>query len=45
MTSLPPELSFRNAMEPGKGAMVQVTWPREMFVDPGTVPDLMFDRV
>ncbi len=38
-------LSFRNAMEPGKGAMVQVTWPREMFVDPGTVPDLMFDRV
>jgi two-component system sensor histidine kinase RegB len=38
-------LSFRNAMEPGKGAMVQVIWPREMFVDPGAIPDRMFDRV
>jgi len=38
-------LSFRNAMEPGKGAMVQVIWPREMFVDPGAIADRMFDRV
>ncbi len=28
-------LSFRNAMEPGKGAMVQVTGRATMFLDPG----------
>ncbi len=28
-------LSFRNAQERGEGAIVQVIWPREAFVDPG----------
>ncbi len=37
-------LSFRNAMEPGKGAMVQVFWPREVFLQPRTGSEPLFDR-
>jgi two-component system, sensor histidine kinase RegB len=37
-------ISFRNAMEPGKGAMVQVIWPRGIFLDPGIIAEGLFDR-
>jgi len=36
-------LAFRNAAEPGKGAMVQVTWPREAFHAPKPAPDVALD--
>ena len=36
-------LSFRNAMEPGKGAMVEVTWPRDAFRNPATAAERLFD--
>jgi two-component system, sensor histidine kinase RegB len=37
-------LSFRNATEPGRGALVQVLWPREVFLKPGTASERLFDR-
>ena len=36
-------LSFRNAMEPGMGAMVEVTWPRDAFRNPATAAERLFD--
>ncbi len=36
-------LSFRNAMEPGMGAMVEVSWARDAFRNPATAADRLFD--
>ena len=31
-------LSFRNSNEPGKGARIDVSWPRSLFVEPPAAP-------
>jgi two-component system sensor histidine kinase RegB len=36
-------LSFYNANEPGQGAVVQVNWPREAFLNPESAVASMFD--
>jgi two-component system sensor histidine kinase RegB len=36
-------LSFYNANERGQGAVVQVSWPREAFLNPGSSVTSMFD--
>ncbi|MFU0505162.1 ActS/PrrB/RegB family redox-sensitive histidine kinase [Pseudaminobacter sp. NGMCC 1.201702] len=38
-------LSFYNANERGKGAVVQVEWPRDVFLNPPSAESAMFDRV
>ncbi|QPC86274.1 ActS/PrrB/RegB family redox-sensitive histidine kinase [Mesorhizobium sp. NBSH29] len=37
-------LRFRNAMEHGKGAVVEVAWPRDAFRDPGLLQQMLADR-
>ncbi len=36
-------LAFYNANERGKGAVVQIDWPREVFLNPGSASSSMFD--
>jgi two-component system sensor histidine kinase RegB len=37
-------LDFHNANERGKGAVVEVEWPREIFLKPASSSGSMFDR-
>ncbi|BAB51781.1 MULTISPECIES: ActS/PrrB/RegB family redox-sensitive histidine kinase [Mesorhizobium] len=36
-------LDFRNSSGLGEGAVVQISWPRSVFLNPGTAPATMFD--
>lgn len=36
-------IDFRNSTEPGKGALVQIEWPRAMFINPESAEASMFD--
>ncbi|AZN97624.1 HAMP domain-containing histidine kinase [Mesorhizobium sp. M9A.F.Ca.ET.002.03.1.2] len=36
-------LDFRNSSEPGEGAVVQISWPRGVFLNPEQASAIMFD--
>ncbi|WP_167391460.1 ActS/PrrB/RegB family redox-sensitive histidine kinase [Mesorhizobium temperatum] len=36
-------LDFRNSNEPGEGAVVQISWPRSVFLNPESASATMFD--
>lgn len=36
-------IDFRNSSGPGEGAVVQVSWPRDVFLNPQTATTTMFD--
>ncbi|MER9230522.1 ActS/PrrB/RegB family redox-sensitive histidine kinase [Mesorhizobium sp. M0622] len=36
-------LDFRNSSEPGEGAIVQISWPRSVFLNPESASASMFD--
>ncbi|MER8424371.1 ActS/PrrB/RegB family redox-sensitive histidine kinase [Mesorhizobium sp. M1403] len=36
-------LDFRNSSEPGEGAIVQISWPRSVFLNPEQASAIMFD--
>ncbi|TIU97007.1 MAG: sensor histidine kinase, partial [Mesorhizobium sp.] len=36
-------LDFRNSNEPGEGAVVQISWPHSVFLNPESASATMFD--
>lgn len=38
-------ISFRNSSDLGEGAMVQISWPRETFLNPEAIAGTVFDTV